>query len=76
MLSVCLANVFNITLMRLNELQEGIDVKDKNGDILGKSIKAGKIGITQTIQSRCSLVLPILLVRILTKYLINRYLNL
>jgi tricarboxylate carrier len=56
--AVAVANVFNITLMRITELQEGVDVKTKDGTVVGKSVIAGQRAIMQTIFSRILLVTP------------------
>ena len=39
---VACANIFNVVLMRNNELKEGIEVFDKSGNVLGTSKVAAK----------------------------------
>ncbi|KAL0481563.1 sideroflexin [Acrasis kona] len=56
--AVGVANMFNITLMRITELQQGIDVKDEDGNVVGKSVIAGQRAISQTIFSRIMLITP------------------
>lgn len=67
--AVAVANIFNIGLMRRNEMTLGIDVKDENGQVLGKSATAGKIAIAQTLLSRILCVVPAML---FPPYLMNR----
>ncbi len=58
--AVAVANVFNIGSMRWNEIKAdgGVQVKDKDGNVLGKSAVAGKIAVAQTIFSRVILIVP------------------
>ena len=49
--AVSAANATNIILMRNKELTEGVAVKDKDGNVYDKSIKAGKTALTQTVLS-------------------------
>jgi hypothetical protein len=58
--AVAMANVCNIGLMRRGELVNGIDIKDKDGNVLGKSVKAGRAAVAQTIISRVLLCVPLL----------------
>lgn len=72
-IAVCIANWVNIPLMRQNEISQGIDVSDSNGNIVGKSRLAAVKGISQVVVSRiviCApgmLILPIIMER-LEKY--------
>ncbi|GMI59183.1 hypothetical protein ScalyP_jg5779 [Parmales sp. scaly parma] len=50
--SVAAANIANISLMRQNEFLEGIDVMDEDNNIIGKSKKAGAIGVATCITGR------------------------
>ena len=50
--AVAAANVANIGLMRQNEFLEGVEVMDEDGVVLGKSKKAGIIGVGTTIAGR------------------------
>lgn len=67
--AVAAANCVNIPLMRQNELIEGIDVQDENGNVVGKSRVAAAKGISQVVFSRIlmaapgMLLLPILMER-------------
>ncbi len=56
--AVAVANLFNITLMRITELKEGVDLKTEDGQVVGKSALAGQRAIAQTIASRILLVTP------------------
>lgn len=56
--------------MRQNELKNGIDVEDENGNVVGKSRLAAGYGITQVVFSRIvmaapgMLLLPVLMERL------------
>lgn len=56
--AVAVANAINIPLMRLRELQDGIDVEDENGKVVGKSKKAAVEGISQVVASRIIMSSP------------------
>lgn len=51
--AVATAGVVNVFLMRKNEMTEGIAVQDKDGNVVGKSQRAGLFALTQTSISRC-----------------------
>eukprot|EP01084_Bolivina_argentea_P214498 364125_1 len=59
--AVATAGALNVILMRYNEIKHGIDIMDKNGNIIGKSNIAGKYAVLQTAFSRLVLPAPILL---------------
>ncbi|KAJ3386546.1 Splicing factor 3B subunit 1 [Lobulomyces angularis] len=59
--AVAVAGVANVFLMRRKELIEGIDVRDKEGNVLGKSKEAGKHAITQVAISRVATSFPLLI---------------
>ncbi|XP_078587395.1 sideroflexin-5-like isoform X1 [Branchiostoma floridae x Branchiostoma japonicum] len=50
--AVATANVFNLILMRNNELREGIEVTDKEGHLVGTSKTAAKHALSETAVSR------------------------
>ncbi|KAL6042462.1 Sideroflexin FSF1 [Balamuthia mandrillaris] len=50
--AVAAAGVLNVFMMRGNEMKEGIDVKDAEGNIYGRSQKAGYLGLVKTSISR------------------------
>lgn len=56
--AVAAANCVNIPLMRQNELANGIDVRDENGNIVGRSRLAAAKGITQVVFSRIVMAAP------------------
>jgi len=58
--AVATANVVNVFLMRRNEIKEGIIIKDENGNVLGKSAKAGLNAVGQVAVSRVVITLPVL----------------
>uniref|UniRef100_A0A8C3EB65 Sideroflexin 5 n=1 Tax=Corvus moneduloides TaxID=1196302 RepID=A0A8C3EB65_CORMO len=54
------ANICNVVLMRHTELEEGIDVLDNNGNIVGSSRVAAKHALLETALTRVVLPMPIL----------------
>ncbi|KAI1883765.1 hypothetical protein AGOR_G00234920 [Albula goreensis] len=58
--AVASANICNVGLMRHNELAEGIDVLDANGNVVGSSKIAAKHAIIETALTRVVLPMPIL----------------
>jgi len=59
--AVASAGVANVFLMRFNEAQEGITVKDQYGKELGKSKNAGLNALQQVAVTRAVLPLPVLI---------------
>lgn len=57
--AVASANICNVALMRHNELSEGIDVLDNNGNVVGSSRIAAKHALIETAVTRVVLPLPI-----------------
>uniref|UniRef100_A0A8B9KE78 Sidoreflexin n=1 Tax=Astyanax mexicanus TaxID=7994 RepID=A0A8B9KE78_ASTMX len=57
--AVASANICNVALMRHNELSEGIDVLDSNGNVVGSSKIAAKHALMETAFTRVVLPLPI-----------------
>ncbi|NWV39951.1 SFXN5 protein, partial [Grantiella picta] len=58
--AVASANICNVVLMRHTELEEGIDVLDSNGNIVGSSRVAAKHALLETALTRVVLPMPIL----------------
>jgi len=58
--AVATAGLVNVFMMRWNEIKEGIDVKDHNEDVIGKSKKAGLSAVSQVAISRIATALPVL----------------
>lgn len=56
--AVAAANCVNIPMMRMHEIRQGIPVFDKNGNRLGDSAIAAKVGITQVVLSRIGMASP------------------
>lgn len=56
--AVAAANCVNIPLMRQNEIKNGIDVTDDNGNVVGKSRVAAVKGISQVVFSRIAMCTP------------------
>ncbi|KAM7112275.1 sideroflexin-5 isoform X6 [Mycteria americana] len=59
-IAVASANICNVVLMRHTELEEGIDVLDNNGNIVGSSRIAAKHALLETALTRVVLPMPIL----------------
>ncbi|XP_018549657.1 sideroflexin-5b [Lates calcarifer] len=57
--AVASANICNVGLMRHNELSEGIDVLDSNGNVVGSSKIAARHAIMETAFTRVVLPMPI-----------------
>ncbi|XP_017886339.1 sideroflexin-2 [Ceratina calcarata] len=60
--AVAAANCVNIPLMRLNEITNGIDINDENGNKLTKSKLAAVKGISQVVISRIIMCAPGMLI--------------
>ncbi|KAM4809627.1 sideroflexin-5 [Rhinophrynus dorsalis] len=58
--AVASANICNVVLMRHSELEEGIDVLDSSGQIVGSSRIAAKHALIETALTRVVLPMPIL----------------
>lgn len=58
--AVASANICNVTLMRRDELSQGIEVKTDSGQVVGISQIAAKKALIETAQTRVALPLPIL----------------
>jgi sideroflexin-2 len=65
--------------MRQNEIFNGIDVEDENGNVVGKSRLASGVGITQVTVSRIfmaapgMLLLPVLMEKLEKRAWFNRF---
>ncbi|XP_061895974.1 sideroflexin-5b isoform X2 [Entelurus aequoreus] len=57
--AVASANICNVALMRHNELSEGIDVLDADGNVVGSSKIAARHAIAETAFTRVVLPMPI-----------------
>eukprot|EP00058_Branchiostoma_floridae_P023461 XP_002608951.1 hypothetical protein BRAFLDRAFT_116212 [Branchiostoma floridae] len=71
-IAVATANVFNLILMRNNELREGIEVTDKEGHLVGTSKTAAKHALFETAVTRAFLPVPILLLPPLVMAMVER----
>ncbi|XP_055689152.1 sideroflexin-2 [Lutzomyia longipalpis] len=60
--AVAAANCVNIPLMRQNELIQGIEVSDEDGNIVGRSRIAAAKGISQVVISRITMAAPGMLI--------------
>ncbi|XP_065882953.1 sideroflexin-1-like [Dysidea avara] len=56
--AVAIANCINIPMIRQKEIREGIDIKDSEGNELGKSKVAAKKAISQVVLSRIAMAGP------------------
>ncbi|ETO36323.1 sideroflexin-5-like protein [Reticulomyxa filosa] len=59
--AVATAGALNVVVMRFNEIQQGVDVTDKDGVVKGSSKIAGRKAVLETAFSRVILPIPILL---------------
>mmetsp|Transcript_6213 Transcript_6213/g.10317 ORF Transcript_6213/g.10317 Transcript_6213/m.10317 type:complete len:158 (+) Transcript_6213:1-474(+) len=57
-LAVITAGSCNVGFTRLDEIQNGIDVSDADGNVVGRSVAAGQVAVFKTVTSR-SMFLPI-----------------
>ncbi|BFZ07169.1 hypothetical protein BsWGS_10208 [Bradybaena similaris] len=60
--AIATANTCNVLLMRNSELYEGIEVVDKNGQVVGTSKVAARKALAETALTRMFLPAPILLI--------------
>jgi sideroflexin-5 len=58
--AVMTASTLNVILMRLHELDEGINVVDKNGKVVGSSKLAAKKALKEMAVTRALLPIPLL----------------
>lgn len=58
--AVACASTLNVILMRRHELDEGIDVLDKQGNTIGSSKLAAKKALTEMAITRAALPIPLL----------------
>ena len=58
--AVMCASTMNVVLMRMHELDEGIDVVDKDGKVVGTSKLAAKKALTEMAVTRAALPIPLL----------------
>lgn len=59
--AVASAGAFNAVSIRYNELSEGIDIMDSDGNMHGRSIQAARQSLTQVALTRVAIPVPILL---------------
>ncbi|CAM9996368.1 unnamed protein product [Discosporangium mesarthrocarpum] len=59
-LAVAGAGASNVFLMRRNELEEGVDMFDDAGNVLGKSVEAGKVGLAKCAAARVIWNIPVM----------------
>lgn len=59
--AVMCASTLNVILMRIHEIDEGIDVTNKEGQIVGTSKLAAKSALKEMAITRATLPVPLLL---------------
>jgi hypothetical protein len=59
--AVMTASTLNVVLMRIHELDEGINVVDKDGQVVGSSKLAAKFALKEMAITRATLPIPLLL---------------
>jgi len=70
--AVALAGVANVCIMRGNEMVDGIQIKDEEGNVLGKSAVAGRRAVAQVCLSRVLTSVPVLLIPPYAMILLDR----
>lgn len=60
--AVASANCVNIPLMRQSELQNGVPVTNKDGEVIGNSVTAARRAIVMTVMSRVTMVIPVMVI--------------
>jgi len=70
--SVSVAGILNVVMMRRNELTHGIDVKTQDGEVVGKSTIAGRNAILMVAGVRVVNAFPILTVVPLTLFALEK----
>ncbi|GAB0187896.1 sideroflexin-5 [Grus japonensis] len=73
--AVASANICNVVLMRHTELEEGIDVLDSNGNIVGSSRIAAKHALLETALTRVVLPMPILVLPPIIMSILENFIN-
>ena len=58
--AVMTASTLNVVLMRMHEVDEGIDVVDKQGNVVGTSKLAAKKALKEMAVTRAALPIPLL----------------
>lgn len=58
--AVATASTLNVVLMRMHELDEGIDVVNKKGEVVGTSKLAAKKALKEMAVTRAALPIPLL----------------
>ncbi|MES1919412.1 Sideroflexin-5, variant 2 [Bonamia ostreae] len=71
-LSVAAASVSNVLLMRYNETVKGIELKNKDGEVVGSSKKAAHKALRQVSLSRAIFPIPTILFPALVKSIMER----
>lgn len=70
--AVCIASTLNVVLMRLHELDEGIDVLNKDGETLGTSKLAAKVALKDMAITRAVLPVPLLIIPSMVMSLVEK----
>uniref|UniRef100_A0A8R1DMN1 ANF_receptor domain-containing protein n=1 Tax=Caenorhabditis japonica TaxID=281687 RepID=A0A8R1DMN1_CAEJA len=56
--AIALANAINIPMMRSNEVTEGMELRDENDELVGRSRKMAVLSIAQVTLSRIAMAMP------------------
>ncbi|EFO98817.1 CRE-SFXN-1.2 protein [Caenorhabditis remanei] len=67
--AVALANCINIPMIRSNEVTEGMELRDENGELVGRSRQMAILSIAQVTLSRIGMAMPDM---VMTPIIMNR----
>ncbi|CAI2337397.1 unnamed protein product [Caenorhabditis sp. 36 PRJEB53466] len=67
--AIALANAINIPMMRSNEVTEGMELRDENDELVGKSRQMAVLSISQVTLSRIAMAMPYM---VMTPIIMNR----
>ena len=71
--AVATASTLNVVLMRMHEIDEGIDVVDKSGQVVGTSKLAAKKALQEMAVTRAALPIPLLTIPPVIMAMLEKY---
>lgn len=71
--AVITAGTTNLSFTRMDEIKNGINVSDSDGNVLGRSVSAGRLAVFKTVTTRSIFlpIIPILFPAVTTSVLVN-----